>query len=56
MQAQSDAQCTKADKLPRQIIADAFAKGLLESTNWAARPLPELAESDESDEAEPGGW
>ena len=46
----------KADKLLRQIIADASAKGLLESTSWAAMPLPELAESDESDEAEPGGW
>ena len=56
MQAQSDAQRAKADKLLRQIIADASAKGLLESTSWAAMPLPELAESDESDEAEPGGW
>ena len=56
MQAQSDTQREKAAELLRQIIADASAKGLLESTNWAAMPLPELAESDESGEAEPGGW
>ena len=56
MQAQGDAQRAKAGKLLRQIIADASAKGLLESTSWAAEPLPELAESGESDEAEPGGW
>ena len=55
-QAQSDAQRAKAAELLRQIIADASAKGLLESTNWAAMPLPELAESGESAEAEYGGW
>ena len=31
-------------------------KGLLESTSWAAMPLPELNESGESGEAESGGW
>ena len=55
-QAQSDTQREKAAELLRRIIGDASAKGLLESTNWAAMPLPELAESDESDEAESGGW
>ena len=55
-QAQSDTQREKAAELLRRIIGDASAKGLLESTNWAAMPLPKLAESDESDEADPGGW
>ena len=55
MQAQSDAQRATAAKLLRPIVADALAKGLLESTNWAAMPLPELAESDRSGEAESGG-
>ena len=43
-------------ELLRPIVADALAKGLLESTNWAAMPLLGLAESDKSDEAEFGGW
>ena len=55
MQAQSDAQRATAAKLLRPIVADALAKGLLESTNWAAMPLPELAESDGSGKAESGG-
>ena len=46
MQAQSDAQREKATELLQQIIGDAEAKGLLGSTNWAAKPLPKLAESD----------
>ena len=56
MQARSDAQRATAAKLLRPIVADALAKGLLESTNWAAMPLLGLAESDKSDEAEFGGW
>ena len=56
MQAQSNAQCEKATELLQQIISDAHTKGLLGSTNWAAKPLPKLAESDESDKAESGGW
>ena len=59
VQPGSDVQRAKAAKLLQQIVADALAKGPLESTNWAAMPLPELAESDESDgaaSASAGSW
>ena len=61
MQARSDAQRATAAKLLRPIIAGASQRpGILESTNWAAMPLPELAgvtlSGCESDGAESGGW